>query len=228
MNHIIPLPAGNENTYDTSDLVIVDAEPSKIPFPKIAVPPGVPGETVRVIGRVVSRIIGEAMCFVGSWRWYAITKVEVKQRDGCVWIWDDAKAEASIQLSNDAELEVLYHEVYHSAFHDSPLHHGEDEKWGDAWCDAFRYFHDGAFKAKIDRFCDMTFDQARKDGDWNHDKNYAYPCSLIINKCNKDYAEFRRLWFDLCEQRKKTGSDVLPSVFGYDVANGFPVKDGTL
>ena len=44
---------------------------------------------------------------------------------------------------------------------------------------------------KIDKYCTMAFDEAQRFGDWNSDKSYVYPCSLIINKCNHDYAQLK-------------------------------------
>jgi hypothetical protein len=168
----------------------------------------------------LAEIFRDAKGFVGDWKWYEITKVEFTQREGASWVWDDARAKARIEMGLNTELGALYHEVFHSAFHASPLHSGEDERWGDAWCDAFRYFHDAGFRAKIDLYCRMTFEQARSHGDWSSDKVYAFPCSLIVKKCDRNYAELKKLWFQLCERRRVSRSDILADCFSYDIARG--------
>jgi hypothetical protein len=129
--------------------------------------------------------IADLKQFIKGWPWIETT-VEIKQRPG-----DNGGAgwsltgdfTAKIEIGTEADVESLYHELFHSVFHYSPLHQGIDERWGDAWCDSFRYFHDSQFKDKIDCYCKMSYAQARVYGDWNHDRHYAYPCSLIINQC---------------------------------------------
>jgi hypothetical protein len=177
----------------------------------------------------LSKIIKDAKTFVRGWKWYAITKVETKQREGrdnggAGWIWDDAKAEARIEIGTEAEPCAVYHEVFHSAFHKSPLHDGgTDQKWGDAWADCFRYSHDPAFRSKIDKYRKMSYEEAKKYGDWNHDKEYAYPCSLIVEKCGGDNAKIKELWFDLCKKRSEAKSSILNGYFGYDIEAGVPI-----
>ncbi|HEX8202260.1 MAG TPA: hypothetical protein VF590_17415 [Isosphaeraceae bacterium] len=138
-------------------------------------------------------------------------------------MWDDPRCEARIEWGLNTDLGVLYHEVFHSAFHASPLPSGEDEEWGDAWCDAYRFFHDGDFQKNIDQYCRMTFEQARSFGDWNSDRAYAYPCSLIVKKCDRDYEELKKLWFQLCQRRRDSRSDILNHDFGYSIARGEPI-----
>jgi hypothetical protein len=170
-------------------------------------------------------IIGEAKGFVRDWRWYEITKVEILRRAGnkdlgADWIHNDQRGDARIEIGLRADIGCLFHEVFHCAFHAGPLHNGEDEKWGDAWCDAFRYFHDPDFKNKIDKYCEMTIDQAQGAADRSSDKSYAYPCSLIIKKCDHHDGKLKEMWFQLCKQRRESGKDVLRDYFGYDIEHG--------
>lgn len=74
---------------------------------------------------------------------YEIVEVEFddKFKGPADWIWDDEKETARIKIKPDAEPEALAHEVGHSLFHRSPLHdrYNEDPKYGDRFCNAFRY-----------------------------------------------------------------------------------------
>jgi hypothetical protein len=163
--------------------------------------------------------------FVDGWQWLETT-IEIKDRGpkngGADWFPTTDK-QARIEIGTEADVECVYHEIFHSASHHSPLHQGKDEAWGDAWCDTFRYFHDPNFKNKIDRFCEMSYEQAKEDGDWNHDRRYAYPCSLIVKACRKDYCEFKRIWLSLCQRRRQEAQDILDGFFGYDMGKGVPI-----
>jgi hypothetical protein len=173
----------------------------------------------------LSEAIAEARTFADTWTFCEITEVKVFQRTGDKeggggWV-SLGPNKARIELCFTADFEAVYHEIFHSVFHPSPLHAGSDKNWGEAWCDAYRYFHDPAFTDKIDRhFLRRSYDEVKKNsGDWNHDKKYAYPCSLIIAQCG-DYAGFRRLWRELCQKREVSKKDVLTSYFSYDPQSG--------
>jgi hypothetical protein len=162
--------------------------------------------------------------FVAGWP-LPETAVEIKHRGkengGAGWMLVDER-HAKVKIGTEADVEAVYHELFHSVFHFSPLHQGRDEEWGEAWCDGFRYFHDPSFGGKIDRYRRMTLEEVRRAGDWNHDRRYAYPCSLIINRCGADFRRFRELWLELCEQRKREGRDILGEVFRYDPRQRIP------
>jgi hypothetical protein len=164
--------------------------------------------------------------FVAGWP-LPETTAEIRYRErenaGAGWLLLDDR-HAKVEVGTEAEVEAIYHELFHSVFHNCPLHQGRDEDWGDAWCDGFRYFHDAAFRDKIDRYRRMTYEEARRAGDWSHDRQYAYPCSLIINRCGADFGRFRGLWLGLCERRRREGRDVLGEVFGYDPRQGIPTN----
>jgi hypothetical protein len=162
--------------------------------------------------------------FVQGWAWIETT-VEIKNRPegngGAVWSPTGPFA-AKVEIGTEADVESLYHELFHSVFHNSPLHRGKDLAWGDAWCDGFRYFHDARFKQKIGHYLGLTYAQAKVFGDWEHDRRYAYPCSLIISRCGGDFETFRSLWLRLCDRRSRTENDILDEFFSYDMVRGLP------
>jgi hypothetical protein len=175
----------------------------------------VPGGTMRLT---------DLNPFVAGWP-LPETTVEIKHRGtengGACWLLLDER-HAKVEVGTEAEVGGIFHELFHSVFHHSPLLQGRDEHWGDAWCDGFRYFHDPAFRNRIDRYRRMTCEQARRAGDWNHDRQYAYPCSLIVTRCGTDFGRFRALWLEVCDRRRREGRDILGEVFGYDPRQGVP------
>jgi hypothetical protein len=183
--------------------------------------------SLRETSMKLSEVVESARLFVEDWTFYRIIRVKITERPaanncGADWIVNEAAGTAKIEIGTEAQIECFTHEVFHSVTHASPLHQGADETWGDAWCDAFRYFHDAEFREKIDRYCALSYDQAKVYGDWNSDKAYAYPCSLIINKCGKDLGRLRELWLNLCNGRRQKKKDVLDDYFLYDMKNGTP------
>lgn len=127
------------------------------------------------------------------------------------------------------EVGTLFHEIFHSAYHPSEFHEGgSNEDWGEAFCDAFRFFSEsalnveGEWHTKIIRFTQQSFDEIMHDsGDPDHDKKYGYPASLIINRIGIDAGEqmFFRFWKEL---RKKaiTGQITLNDYFSYQIKVG--------
>jgi hypothetical protein len=119
----------------------------------------------------------------------------------------------------------LAHEVFHSAFHSCALHdRGADERWGDGFCDAFRYFMErlyglgevsGWFR-KMDSFSAMTPDGIlRQSTDGGHDRKYGIPASRIIRRANTDFETFTSLWRELLIRRSKSAEPILDSFFGF-------------
>lgn len=86
----------------------------------------------------------EARSFCDSGNcWIRIVKVAECAKSS--WAPDGENSTITIPVSDD-DLGVIFHEVFHSAFHCSPLWHvrcNGNDQWGEAFCDAFRYFMDG-------------------------------------------------------------------------------------
>jgi hypothetical protein len=137
-----------------------------------------------------------------------------------------------ILLNVDGDDGCILHEVFHSKYDPCIFHDGDsDEKWGDAFCDAFRYF--GSRKMhlcdpwlkKIEGFTGRTFDEIMEEShDRNHDKAYGYPASRIIKKVGSEWKEFPEYWKRLCCYRRKAqGCGILNLTFSYDIKSGKPI-----
>lgn len=118
---------------------------------------------------------------------------------------------------NLKHLGTIIHEVFHSSFHESPSYKIESNKcWGDALCDAFRFFMEGKFiditqsqfYGEISNCIkcndgDITKCAQCSDGGKNQSTEwkiqYRYLPSRIIRKSN-DYDGFKFIW-------KKLNSD---------------------
>ena len=59
MNQTTPLPSGNDNTYDSSELVIFDSELMPGPFEEPSLPPEISIDAVRLAGRLASHNLPE-------------------------------------------------------------------------------------------------------------------------------------------------------------------------
>ncbi len=159
-------------------------------------------------------------------RWIVLRQVVAKP-NRAMWIED-----GTIEIDPAFDPGTLFHEIFHTVFHKSPLRAGKDEPWGEAFSDAFRYMMEKQFvdrensgwSLKIDRFLSMSYDAVMvSSGDPGHDRKYGYPAALIVRAASKDLKEFRKLWFTLLQQREQVGSDVLNDYFKYDMQNGCPL-----
>ena len=130
--------------------------------------------------------------------WVEITSFiessDTRWRDGQIEInpkWDD--------------LGQIFHEVFHSAFHYSPLWRDSvNNSWGDGFCDAFRYFmeekylSDSKWYANIGKYLTMSIDEIiEKPTNMGWKLEYCIPATRIINKANKNYEDFKKLWQEL-------------------------------
>lgn len=168
--------------------------------------------------------------------WVNIEKVCENTRGNCRWFSNGHITIDATRLNSDNDLGVIFHEVFHSAFHNSALHDGhQDESWGDAFCDAFRYFMEkqhlsgnpSGWFGNVGGLLGMGFNQAivgKTNGEIGRIKKYLYPASLIIKKANRDYGEFCVFWFDLLRRKhSEAGSPILNQYFCYDMQAGQPM-----
>lgn len=124
-----------------------------------------------------------------------VREAKLGELDG-FWVWHEIPAqwaEMGLRPKNE-DKGIAFHEVFHSTFHESPLYYDpKNLLWGDAFCDAFRYFMEEIqlcgksewlrdFKAYFGNF-------ERQKGD-----NYRGWGSLIVSHCNRDYEEFKKFW----------------------------------
>ena len=105
--------------------------------------------------------------------------------------------EIRILLDSDNE-GVIFHEVGHAFFEGSILHtSGNNDWWGDAFCDAFRYCMEKTHCPQslwMNKFPDRT------------EGRYQYPASLILNRCGScDFAGLKALWRPLAAKSRRDG-----------------------
>lgn len=135
-----------------------------------------------------------------------------------------------ILLVVDEEDGRILHELFHSKFDPSILHDGgSDQEWGDAFCDAFRYFASRKVKlnddwlTKIKDFSRSDFHQIMKRScDPAHDKKYGYPASRIIAAVRPVWCAFPKYWNRICARRLVEHQPILNSTFSYDIETGTP------
>jgi hypothetical protein len=162
-------------------------------------------------------------------KFYPITEVIYSNKDN---FWAIKGNTSFISYNPDSDEGTLFHEIFHSIFHVSFLHNGsDDEKWGEAFCDAFRYFteyqvlknKESNWFLKIDRFSNLSYEEIMLNStDQNYDKKYAYPASLIIKSVNKDFNKFKESWEYL--NNKKIDDNVCNTFFKYDINKGEPIN----
>jgi len=168
---------------------------------------------------------------------------------GCNEKWNLVKYNNNIYVEiqivvDKNNMGVLFHEVFHSAFHKSPLWHSDDlhqnryngrGMWGEAFCDAFRYFMEEKLldkdnQDKKSQFFENLTDcltmspeeiqdrfPAHNDSDHPgcHNLKFKIPTSIIIKKVNRDYGKFKNLWKELNEEYDRQSCDFLADYFNF-------------
>lgn len=121
------------------------------------------------------------------------------------------------------DLGAVFHEVFHSAFHFSPLWKDKgNNNWGEAFCDAFRYIIEREKLSNTTFTCEMESWMGKLDGAvvgtrkkdlavGKEDYKYKPYASRLLNKCDRNhyYTSFRQLW---CK-RNDNPSDPLDTYF---------------
>lgn len=160
-----------------------------------------------------------ARSFVVPKVWVPIHLVRLAQKDN----WLDS-GEINVAVS-EGKWGVLFHEVFHSAFHRSPLHAGGDEQWSNGFCDAFRYFLEEAhlpnppsgWLLKLRRYLGLQPDEILvQSHDCEHDREYALPASLIVRRA-RCIDSFKLLWHKLCARRVQSQQDVCQQQFQFQI-----------
>jgi len=136
----------------------------------------------------------------------------------------DWSSSGKIELLGNSEPGLIFHETFHTVFSRSGLHAGNDGRWGEAFCDAFRFVAErellsppaSPWVGKIVAFENMSFEEARHaPGNARWKTIYTYPASLIVKRAGGTMAGLRTLWFELIAERQRTGVDLLDQFFGY-------------
>jgi len=162
-------------------------------------------------------------------RWILLARVDFAPNAGR---WFPSGA---IEIPRASDPGPLFHEVFHTVFHKSALHAGDDEPWGDPFCDAFRFFAEqellpgppSPFVRKLQDLSTRSFEESltrSTDPGWT--TKYGYPASLIVRRSGGTLAGLRELWFALQSRRRARGGDILDQEFGYSVQKGAPLAQG--
>ncbi len=111
--------------------------------------------------------------------WVEIVSVEHHPKDA---VWSSNGKILIPAFPNN--LGALFHETFHSAFHQSPLWHNRlnnvgGDSWGEGFCNAFRWFMETQL-LKTSHWLD-TFTKTKKS-------------SKILKKCDWNYQKFKDLW----------------------------------
>lgn len=130
-----------------------------------------------------------------------------------------------ILLVVDDEDGCILHELFHSKYDPSAIHDGAtDEQWGDAFCDAFRYFASrklgitDRWVEKIAGFAKCNFDEIMAQStDPQHDKRYGYPASRIIASVGEDWQSFPDYWDHVIARRLADGHPILNEMFSFEI-----------
>jgi hypothetical protein len=159
-------------------------------------------------------------------RWVPVIRVEYGVRGRVSGDWSPSGV---VQLKPENDPGVMFHELFHPAFHLSefhPTHMDRDGAWSEAWCDAFRYYAEreflpappSAWVNRIDRLMGMTQAQIFAEGDGFAKRKYTYPASLIVKSLggpSGSIATLRGLWRRLVAMRSQSGAPVMDDFFGF-------------
>ena len=101
---------------------------------------------------------------------------------------------------------AIFHEVFHNVFHGSPLwKNKQNHEWGEAFCDAFRYFMEVKHNKGSAWLKDVN---ARLERGGKFDKPADWPLA-IIRHCKRDYKKFREFW----KERNERSGESLEEFF---------------
>lgn len=130
--------------------------------------------------------------------------IEVKKGSGNNWC-----ADGHITIEGDIDnLGVIYHEVFHSVFHGSKPWEFDcrtTKKWGDAFCDVFRYLMGLEFpieRQKVD--FQREFEKYIKLNDYEISKSDTYTklgSRIFLRLTNRNIIGFRSMWQKLCKKK---------------------------
>jgi hypothetical protein len=150
--------------------------------------------------------------------------IEVKNSCECKWY-----PNGIIHYNPNKDVGTLFHEVFHSAFHNSEFNKGSNHRWGEAFCEAFRYYTEEELKCKnvwhdkITNYTSMTYDEViNQSEDCGHDKKLGYPASLIIKEVSKSGLTLLEKWNQLTLDLN-INSFELDDLFKYSMKDGKPL-----
>ncbi len=134
-------------------------------------------------------IIEHCKKFCTGWDFVEVSSVEYCNRVAG-GEWCDCGPRARITVNMNATPGVIAHEIFHSVFHNSPLH-ANSESWGDGFCEAYRWLfveQTDLMRANLGTF------KHRSDLATNHQLCYMLPADAILADCQYNRNEFTKLF----------------------------------
>ena len=130
--------------------------------------------------------------YAGKWPFHIPERIiwTAEPKRGGVWYPPYKSAACRIECGWEETDDILWHEIFHGVFHDSPLRK-LDDAWGDGFCNAFHAFEGSpslAFAKKIEP------DVYQRAASCDHTRLYEIPCQTLINYCDGERARFKQLW----------------------------------
>lgn len=162
-------------------------------------------------------ILTEAKRYVNGWEFAELSSITWTPnfKSGALWYPPHNEQQARIEVGWEQDSDVLWHEVFHSVFHNSPLKK-TNGWWGEAFCNVFSEVSRQSFyKSSVD---DSDKEKALSDEHW---RRYIVPCVLILQHVGFDALRFFIFWRDIndaaCFNPKPFS---LSSFFKYDPETG--------
>lgn len=152
-------------------------------------------------------IIDEARAWVGpTWKFTELSDIRwcSDRARGGLWFPPGADGLARIECGWEETIGLLWHEVFHSVFHGSPLSKF-DPAWGEGWCNAFSDVHHREFKPVS--FAIMSAPKTL------HEKRYLVPAQILLTQAGYDKERLRQLWLHWNRREATPGS--FSGVMGY-------------
>lgn len=129
-------------------------------------------------------IIDEARTWVGpTWKFVEIGEihwVSCRNRGGEWYGPECLNGAARIVCGWEDTIDLVWHEVFHSVFHNSPMK-GYDPLWMEGWCNAFSEVHHRNFKTPV-------YDESY------HTRTYLIPCDSLLKQASFDASVLKIMW----------------------------------
>lgn len=93
---------------------------------------------------------------------------------------NDGFERAHIRCGWEDTIDLVWHEVFHSVFHNCPMKR-YDPLWMEGWCNAFAEIHIGKF-------------QGTADDDSYHTRTYLIPCDKLLHQSDFDLSILKTMW----------------------------------
>ncbi|NOS67032.1 MAG: hypothetical protein HOO67_01550 [Candidatus Peribacteraceae bacterium] len=110
---------------------------------------------------------------------------------------------ARIELGREEGIDLVYHEAFHSVWHDCPLAKF-DPWWGEGFCNAF---------SETMRNCYFDYHVPEVRPLTQHERNYLHPCYLLCHKALFDPSHLRYFFLRMNAEAQQLERPVLSEFF---------------